>query len=304
MTSRRDVLKLAAAAALAGACRSRARASKTDDLITRPIPSTGEQLPAVGLGSWQTLDIDSADKDELARLTDVMRAFFAAGGTVIDSSPMYGRSEKVIGTILDDIGRKADAFVATKVWTTGRAEGKNEMKASIEKLGGRVDLMQVHNLVDTDTHLDTLRGWKADGKIRYIGITHYQLSAFDELERLIEKHELDFVQLPYSISVRRAEKRLLPAAADRGTAVLVMRPFEGGDLFRAVRGKDLPEWAADFDCTSWAQFFLKFILGHPAVTCPIPATSKPKHLRDNMKACRGRLPDAATRDKMVELLGG
>jgi diketogulonate reductase-like aldo/keto reductase len=303
MTSRRDVLKLAAAAALTTACRSRARASKSDDLITRPIPSTGEHIPAVGIGSWQTLDIDVSDAGERSPLTKVMRQFFAAGGTVIDSSPMYGRSEKAIGTILDDIGRKGDAFVATKVWTTGKSKGKKQMKSSIEKLGGRVDLMQIHNLVDTDTHLDTLRGWKADGAIRYIGITHYQRSAFDELEKLIETHELDFVQLPYSISVREAEKRLLPVAADRGTAVLVMRPFEGGDLFSAVRGKDLPEWAADFDCSSWAQFFLKFLIGHPAVTCPIPATSKPKHLVDNMKACRGRVPDAAMRKKMIAHLG-
>ncbi|HEX8537119.1 MAG TPA: aldo/keto reductase, partial [Cystobacter sp.] len=195
-------------------------------------------------------------------------------------------------------------FLATKVWTSGREAGVTQMRDSLRKMGhGQLDLMQVHNLVDWRTHLPVLREWKKQGRIRYLGVTHYQLGAFDELEKLIRHEALDFVQLPYSIAVRDAEKRLLPAAAEHATAVLVMRPFESGALFRQVKGKPLPAWAADFDCTSWAEFFLKYILGHPAVTCPIPATSNPRHLEDNLRAGSGRLPDEKTRVRMVEYLG-
>jgi len=268
----------------------------------REIPASGESIPVIGMGTWQTFDV-GADPAEREPLREVLRIFLDAGGRVIDSSPMYGRSEDVAGDLLAELDASREAFVATKVWTRGREAGIRQMERSFEKLGvQRMDLMQVHNLVDWRTHLATLRDWKAEGRVRYVGITHYQRGAFDEMERIIGSGAIDFVQLPYSIRVRRAEERLLPAAADHGVAVLVMRPFEGGSLFRRVRGRELPEWAAEFDCESWAQYFLKFILGHPAVTCPIPATSNPAHMRDNVRAGYGRLPDEAMRSRMIEYL--
>jgi len=279
----------------------------TTGLFTRPIPRTGEAIPAVGLGTWQTFDVGDAPA-ERAPLAEVLDAFLDGGGRVIDSSPMYGRAEGVVGDLLaarpGGLAAAPHPFLATKVWTRGRAEGEAQMRRSMQLLRTqRMDLMQVHNLVDWRTHLATLRAWKEKGLIRYIGVTHYQLGAFGDLERIATKESIDFVQLPYSIATRDAEARLLPAAASSGAAVLVMRPFEEGALFARVRGKPLPPWAADFDCASWAQFFLKFILGHPAVTCPIPATASAKHLRDNLGAGRGRLPDAATRKKMIEYVG-
>jgi diketogulonate reductase-like aldo/keto reductase len=277
---------------------------------TRPIPRTGEAIPTIGLGTWQTFDV-GASPAERAPLAEVLDAYLAAGGRVIDSSPMYGRAEGVVGDLLADRPGPPAAsspplpvpFLATKVWTRGREEGEAQMGRSMRLMRTqRMDLMQVHNLVDWRTHLQTLRRWKKEGLVRYIGVTHYQLSAFGDLERIATKESIDFVQLPYSIVTRDAEARLLPAAAAAGVAVLVMRPFEEGALFERVRGKELPPWAADFDCASWGQFFLKFILGHPAVTCPIPATASATHLADNLAAGRGRLPDAATRKKMIAYL--
>jgi aryl-alcohol dehydrogenase-like predicted oxidoreductase len=271
-------------------------------MITRPIPRTGEQLPVIGLGTWQTFNV-GADAKERAPLRDVLKRFLERGGRVIDSSPMYDRAERVVGDLLEELGQARTPFLASKVWTMGRAEGEQQMRTSIQRMGrGRMDLMQVHNLVDVKTHLATLREWQESGRIRYIGVTHYQPSSFETLEKLIRQEAIDFVQLPYSIVQREAETRLLPACADQGVAVLVMSPFEQGGLFQKVRGKPLPGWAADFDCASWAQFFLKFILGHPAVTCPIPATSNPKHLDDNLKAGFGRLPEEKMRAKMVKHL--
>ncbi len=272
-------------------------------MLTRPIPRTGEALPVIGLGTWQTFD---AGPEPAARapLREVLTRFLAAGGRLIDSSPMYGRAEAVVGELLAELKQQKTPFLATKVWTSGKAEGEAQMRDSLRLMGhGRMDLMQVHNLVDVRTHLATLREWKAQKRIRYLGITHYARSAFGELEQLLRKEQLDFVQLPYSLGAREAEKRLLPAAADTGTAVLVMQPLESGGLFRQVRGKPLPPWAADFDCKSWAAFFLKFVLGHPAVTCPLPATSKPHHLEENLQAGLGRLPDEKTRLRMVQHLG-
>lgn len=268
-------------------------------MLTRAIPSTGERLPVIGLGTWSTFDVggSASARDPLR---EVLRAFAGAGGKVIDSSPMYGRAEAVAGELLGELG--VSAFVATKVWTRGKERGISEMERSIALLG-HVDLMQVHNLLDVQTHLATLRAWKAEGRVRYIGVTHYQLGAFDELEQLVRKEKLDFVQLPYSVRVRKAEARLLPAAADAGCAVLVMRPFEEGALFDAVKGKALPSFAAELDCTSWAQLFLKWILGDATVTCPIPATANPKHLADNIRAGFGKLPDADHRKQLVALLG-
>ncbi|MBN1208233.1 MAG: aldo/keto reductase [Myxococcaceae bacterium] len=272
-------------------------------MLTRPIPRTGEQLPVIGLGTWQTFNVGT-DAKERAPLKDVLKRFLEGGGRVIDSSPMYDRAELVVGQLLEELHQSRTPFLASKVWTMGRTEGEQQMRTSVQRMGrGRMDLMQIHNLVDARTHLATLREWQEAGRIRYLGITHYQPSAFDTMEKLIRQETLDFVQLPYSFGSREAEARLLPACAERGVAVLVMSPFEQGGLFQRVRGKALPPWAAEFDCTSWAQFFLKFILGHPAVTCPIPATSNPKHLEDNLKAGFGRLPDEKMRARMVKHLG-
>ncbi|HEX8702439.1 MAG TPA: aldo/keto reductase [Myxococcaceae bacterium] len=297
--SRREVL----AAGLGSALLMGAAPAQNATMLTRPIPRTGEQLPVIGLGTWQTFNV-GADAKERAPLKEVLKRFLDVGGRVIDSSPMYDRAETVVGDLLESLGKPRVPFLASKVWTMGKVEGEQQMRTSLQRMGrGRLDLMQVHNLVDVNTHLATLREWQEAERIRYIGITHYQRSAFDAMEKLIRTETLDFVQLPYSLLMRDAEQRLLPACADRGVAVVVMSPFEQGGLFERVRGKPLPPWAAEFDCTSWAQFFLKFILGHPAVTCPIPATSNPKHLEDNLKAGFGRLPDEKTRARMVKHLG-
>ena len=302
MTTRRDILKLAAAGALLSASRLHAAGGKVDPkkmtLNTRAIPKGGEQLPVVGLGTWQTFDVGSA-ADDRKPVTDVLSKFLAAGMKLIDSSPMYGRAEEVTGDQLATI-QGAAPFLATKVWTSGKQAGIEQMERSLKRMRTKkMDLMQVHNLLDVKTHLPVLREWKAAGKIRYLGVTHYQHDQFDAIEKLMKKEKLDFIQIPFSIVDRLAEKRILPAAADTGTAVLVMQPFESGDLFAKVKGKALPAMAADLDCTSWAQFFLKFIIGHPAVTCPIPATSKVAHIVDNVQAALGRLPDAKQRDKMA-----
>jgi diketogulonate reductase-like aldo/keto reductase len=296
--SRRAVLRLmAAAAAGAGATPG------SGALIARPIPASGETIPAVGLGTWQTFDVGASATDRTPR-REVLKQFVALGGTVIDSSPMYGAAEAVVGELASDISVTDRLFVATKVWTSGRAAGVTQMEQSIRLLRKQpLDLMQIHNLVDWRTHLATLREWKKTGRVRYIGITHYTASAYDELERVLRSETLDFVQLNYSLGEREAERKILPLAKDRGVAVLVNRPFAEGGLFRRVRGQALPAWAADIGCESWAQFFLKWILGHPAVTCAIPATSNPEHLADNMKGGAGALPDAAMREKMAALIG-
>lgn len=267
-------------------------------MLRRSIPGSGESLPAVGLGTWQTFDIGTEASGRASR-TEVLRRFLAGGGRVIDSSPMYGRAEAVVGELLADVG--GAPFLATKVWTTGRIAGEAQMRESLRRMRtGRMDLMQVHNLLDWETHLPVLRAWKAEGRIRYLGVTHYSLPAFAQLERLIRTEGLDFVQLPYSVATREAEKRLLPAAAASGTAVLVMRPFEEGALFHAVRGRDLPAWAAEVGAKSWAQLFLKFVLSHPAVTAAIPATARPDHVSDNLAAGAGPLLDGKMRRRLTE----
>jgi diketogulonate reductase-like aldo/keto reductase len=283
-----------------------ASASKTPGaMLTRAIPRSGERIPAIGLGTWQTFDVGKS-ASERAPLVEVLRRFFAAGGRVIDSSPMYGRAEEVVGEVLAELGALDTPFRATKVWTTGKKEGLEQMERSRRRMRADathpMDLMQVHNLQDWKTHLPVLRDWKREGVIRYLGITHYDRGRFGELERLMRTEELDFVQLPYSVVDRGAEKRLLPTAIDTRTAVLVMTPFESGGLFRQVKGKPLPAWAAELDCASWAQLFLKFLLGHPAVTCPIPATSNPDHVADNLRAGLGALPDEAMREKIAALV--
>ena len=268
-------------------------------LSQRPIPRTGELLPVIGLGTWQTFDV-GREKSARAPLREVLREFAQLGGKVVDSSPMYGESESVVGDLAADLGLQKQLFLATKVWTRGRDAGIRQMEESFRRLRAqRIDLMQVHNLLDWRTHLGTLRKWKEQGKVRYIGVTHYTASAYDELGAVLKSEELDFVQLNYSIAEREAERRLLSVAADRRLAVLVNRPFAQAGLFSKVRGKSLPPWAADIGCASWAQFFLKFVISHPAVTCAIPATSKVQHLIDNMHAGSEPLADAATRARMA-----
>ena len=273
-------------------------------MLTRPIPRTSEPLPIVGVGTWQTFDVAPAGPD-LAPRKEVLRTLFEAGGKVIDSSPMYGRAEEVVGVLLKDMQALDKPFIATKVWTSGEAAGIRQMNASAAKMQAPIDLMQVHNLVDWRTHLKTLRAWKAQKKVRYIGITHYTVPGLDELAAVIRAEPaIDFVQFAFSINVRDAEARLLPLCAERGIATLINQPFDSGDLFRKVRGKALPAWAAEMECASWGQVFLKYILGHPAVTCVIPGTAKPEHMRDNIGAGLGRLPDAAERKRMAELWDG
>jgi diketogulonate reductase-like aldo/keto reductase len=265
---------------------------------TRPIPSSGEQLPIVGLGTWQQFDVGN-DPAYRTPLKKVLSNLFRTGGSVIDSSPMYGRAERVVGSLLESMQERESAFLATKVWTRGKQSGIDQMNRSMEKLNAStIDLMQVHNLVDWQTHLDTLTAWKEEDRVRYVGVTHYTQSAFDNLETVMKQRDIDFVQLPYSIGFRAAEKRLLPLAEDRGIAVLINRPFQAGGLFRTIRGESLPEWVNQIDCESWAQYFLKFILGHPAVTCVIPGTSNPEHMLDNARAGVGKLPDSDQRERM------
>ncbi len=267
--------------------------------LQRPIPRTGELLPVIGLGTWQTFDVGRAESSR-APLREVLREFVRFSGSVVDSSPMYGESESVVGDLAAGLGVHKQLFLATKVWTTGRDAGIRQMEQSLRRLRAqRMDLMQVHNLVDWRVHLATLRRWKEQGKVRYIGVTHYTEGAYDELARVLETEELDFVQLNYSIAERAAERRMLPLAAERRLAVLVNRPFAQSGLFGKVRGKPLPPWAAEIGCASWAQFFLKFVISHPAVTCAIPATSKVQHLVDNMEAGVAPLPDAPMRQRMA-----
>jgi diketogulonate reductase-like aldo/keto reductase len=301
--SRRDTLRaLGASAAGALFGRSGAGAGASPSQLVRMIPSSGENLPAIGLGTWSTFDVGSSAA-ERQPLEEVLARFSERGGRVVDSSPMYGRSEAVVGEIAARLGITSKLFLATKVWTRGREAGLVQMETSERLLGTkRLDLLQVHNLLDVETHLATLRAWKEKGRVRYIGVTHYTRSAFPELERVLAREKLDFVQVNYSLAEREAEKRILPLARDRGVAVLVNRPFGGGDALKRVLSRPLPAWAADFDCASWAQFFLKWILANPAVTCAIPATNKRAHLDDDLDAGLGRLPDEALRRRMAEAI--
>ncbi len=271
-------------------------------MLTRPIPASGEAMPVIGLGTSQVFDV-GADGRAREKLRAVLRAFASAGGRIIDTSPMYGRAEGVTGDLVAEAGLRPRVFLATKVWTSGREAGIAQMRRSAELLQSPViDLMQIHNLLDWRTHLGTLRTMKAAGKIRYIGITHYTTGALAELARILASEPgIDFVQCAYSLGTRDAETRLLPAAADRGVAVIVNRPFEDGDMYRRVRGRPLPEWAGEFDCASWAQLFLKYVLAEGAVTCAIPATANPAHMADDLKAGSGRLPDARQRQQIRQL---
>lgn len=302
---RRRFLRLAAAAAASAAVPGSRAApggpAPEGPMTSRPIPSTGEPLPVVGLGTWQAFDAGPSEAERAPR-REVLRRLFAAGGRVIDSSPMYGRAEAVVGDLLRGTPEQRRAFVATKVWTTGRAAGEAQVAESERRMGGRLDLVQVHNLVDWRTHLPTLRAWKAEGRIRYLGITHHALSSLPEMARIVRAEAVDFVQLPYSAGVREAEAELLPACRDRGAAVIVMRPFEQGALLRGLRGRPLPAWAREAGAGSWAQLLLQFILSHPAVNAAIPATSRPEHMEDNARAGALPLLDEAQRKRLLREL--
>jgi diketogulonate reductase-like aldo/keto reductase len=266
-------------------------------MIQRLIPSSGESLPVIGLGTWQSFDVDPKKAEPQRKVLEI---FKNSGATLIDSSPMYGKAEEAIGELTKD---DVHYFMATKVWTKGRKAGISQMEDSFRKLKrSRIDLMQVHNLVDWEVHLDTLNEWKDEGRIRYTGITHYTDGMHADLEKILKKVKVDFVQFNYSIDNTHAERTLLPAAADKGVATLINRPFGEGRLFRKSQGKNLPDWIKDWGISNWSQFFLKFILSHPAVTCVIPATSDPAHASDNLTAGSEPLPDEKTRIKMAELI--
>lgn len=266
----------------------------------RSIPVSGELIPVVGLGTWRTFDVGNS-KEKRAGLLEVLKTLIRKGASVIDSSPMYGSSETVVGDLSQELNIRSKLFLATKVWTNGKEEGIRQMNQSFQNMKtGKMDLMQVHNLVDVHTHLKTLRSWKEEGNIKYFGITHYLPEVYPEMIRLIKTGKPDFVQFCYNIATRDAEKELLPLAKEKGIAVLINRPFEEGNLFNVVKGQQLPPWAKEYAITSWAQFFLKFILSHPAVTCTIPGTSKALHLEDNLGAASGKLPDGKTRNKMAD----
>lgn len=271
------------------------------NMINRPIPASSERLPVIGLGTYMVFDIDSTPA-EMAKRREIVELLFGEGGSVIDTSPMYNRSEAVIGDIIESGVPREPMFIATKVWTDGRDAGIEQMERSAELMNTNIiDLMQVHNLRDTRTHMKTIHEWQEQGRIRYNGLTHYRASALDALEAEVRQHRPQFVQINYSLGEREADARFLPLAQDMGVAVLINRPFQSGALFRAVKGMELPGWAADF-AASWGQFFLKFIISHPAVTCVIPATSKPHHMRDNLEAGFGELPDATTRKRMIDFI--
>jgi len=268
-------------------------------VLKRAIPSSGEQLPVIGMGSWITFNVGGNPTLRAARVK-VLQAFFDQGGAVIDSSPMYGSSEEVIGHCLARISDKQALFSATKVWTLSRWLGVRQMEASNRLWGeDRFDLEQVHNLLDWKTHLATLLDWKEQGRVRYIGVTTSHGSRHEALEKVMAEEPIDFVQFTYNILDREVERRLLPLAAERGLAVIINRPFRRGALFDLFEHHPLPDWASEFDCANWAQYFLKFIVSHPAVTCAIPATSRVDHMLENMGACYGRLPDPEMRERMI-----
>ena len=301
--SRRDVLRLLAASGALAALPA-GLVTAASEMLRRQIPSSGEALPVIGLGTSQVFDVDR-DEAALEPLARVLEILTGQGGTVVDTSPMYGRAEGVTGHLAGEAGITDRLFLATKVWTEGQEKGVEQMEDSFRLLGtDRIDLMQVHNLIDWRLHLETLLEWKEAGRIRYIGITHYRTDAYAALEQVLNSAEWDFVQLNYSILTPDAEQRLLPLAKERGIAVMVNRPFERGGTFQRVRNVELPGWAAEIDIQSWGQFFLKWVISNPTVTCVIPGTSKPKHMIDNAGAGHGAMPDAAMRQKMREYVLG
>ncbi len=302
--TRAEFLRLSAGAALlAMSPYGLAAETAPQPLRRRAIPDSGEQLPVIGVGTYRGFDIARNDTEAWADCRQVLEALFAAGGSVIDSSPMYGEAEEAVGGLLNELNGHERAFIATKVWTRGRQDGVEQMQQSQRLLQRqRIDLMQVHNLLDWQEHLTTLRQWKEEGRIRYLGVTHYTPSAYDQLEKVLRAEKLDFLQINYAVSDREAEQRILPLARERGMAVLINRPFGGGNLLRNLLQQPVPEWAAEYDCTSWPQLLLKFCLSHPAVTCVIPGTGNPRHMLDNLQAGRGKEADQAFRERLIQLL--
>jgi diketogulonate reductase-like aldo/keto reductase len=287
---------MTAGAALA-ALAPRTLPAAESTMLKRKIPASGEEIPVIGLGTSGVFDVGGSSS-ERAPLMEVLKILTGAGGSLLDTSPMYNRSEAVSGDLMTALELRNRMFVATKVWTRGKEEGLEQIATSMRLLKSpKLDLVQVHNLLDLGTQLANVRALKEQGKVRYSGITHYTVASHTDLASVIEREPVDFVQLNYSIATRQAEERLLPLAAERKVAVLINRPFEDGAL--RARGKPLPAWAADIDCASWAQFFLKFIVSHPAVTCVIPATARPDHMADNVRAGHGRVPDNAMRERMA-----
>jgi len=291
---------LQAVGTLAAALAMRPASAQSSGIVSRPIPASGEHLPLIGLGTWQVFDVGN-DRAARAPLREVLDAFAKSGGRMIDSSPMYGTSESVVGDLVAELGLAGKLFVATKVWTSGRAAGIQQMETSFKRLRVQtMDLMQIHNLVDVATHTKTLADWKAKGRVRFVGITHYTSSAYAEVEKWLKAGQYDFLQINYSLAERDAAERLLPLARERKVAVIANRPFAEGAMFRRVRGKPVPEWAKEAGMATWAQYFLKWIVSHPAVTCTIPGTGKAEHLADNFAAGSGPLPGEALRTKMAE----
>jgi diketogulonate reductase-like aldo/keto reductase len=296
----RRTLVAGLAGLIAGGADAGSRVRAESPMHTRKMPSTGEAMPVIGLGTWQTFDIGN-DRAALDQRRAVLDVLFEAGGRMIDSSPMYGRAEATVGTLLAEMGARDKTYLATKVWTSGEAAGRAQMAQSAERLRSPViDLMQIHNLVDWRTQLKSMRAGQAKGQFRHIGITHYTTSAFDELMAIMRSERIDFVQLPYSLAVRHAEARLLPLALERGIGVIPNRPFDGANMFERVKGRALPEWAAEIDARSFGQLFLKYLVGHPAITCVIPGTANAGHMRDNLAAGTGRLPDEALRRRIAQ----
>ncbi len=291
---------LIAAGAVAAHLPWSARAADNARMATRVIPGTDESLPVIGMGSSNTFDVGDGAA-ERAPLREVLQGLVGAGGTVIDTSPMYGRSEQVLGDLIAELELRPKLWMATKVWTRGRAEGVAQIAESMQKLRTeRLELLQIHNLLDWREHLPTLRGMKEGGKLRYTGITHYRADAHADVERVLRAERFDWVQINYSLAEREAERSLFPYCRERGIAVMANRPFADGALFERARGKSLPPWAAEIGCASWAQFFLRFAASHPAVTCVIPATAKPRHMQDNAAAGSAPLPDERQRARMAE----
>jgi diketogulonate reductase-like aldo/keto reductase len=295
--NRREVL--AAGAAVGMAPIAGIGAERT--MISRPIHASGEQLPVIGLGTYSVFDVEST-ASEIATRKEIVDLLLGEGGSLIDTSPMYNRSERVIGDVIAAGMPRKPLFLATKVWTDGKEAGVAQMNRSAELMRtDEIDLMQVHNMRDTRVHMETIRSWQEEGRIRYSGITHYRASALEALEAAAKEYRPQFVQINYSLGERDADERFLPLMQDMGIAVLINRPYQAGGLFRAVQGRELPPWSRVF-AESWGQFFLKFIISHPAVTCVIPATSKPHHMKDNLAAGFGQLPDEKTRAHMVEFI--